>query len=99
MAAFHFWLSSVLIATSSSTSRWLAFIVFYSFSARRYYALFLALVTEAFGIPEYAAVNVFILYLRGLSTMFGSPVGGQLLESSEEGRVHIRASRIGMEHF
>ena len=34
-----------------------------------------------FGIRQYAAVNAFILFVRGLGTMFGSPVGGQLLGS------------------
>lgn len=59
--------------------------MFYSFSAGGYYALFPALITEVFGIRQYAAVNAFILFLRGLGTMFGSPVGGQLLGGSEEG--------------
>lgn len=47
---FAFWLSSALITTSSSTSLWLAFIVFYSFSAGGHYGLFPALITEVFGI-------------------------------------------------
>ena len=84
-SVFAFWLSSVLITTSSSLSLWLAFIVLYSFSAGGYYALFPALIAEVFGIRQYAAVNAFILFVRGLGTIFGSPVGGQLLGSSEEG--------------
>ncbi|KAF2194273.1 MFS general substrate transporter [Zopfia rhizophila CBS 207.26] len=84
-SVFAFWLSSVLTTNSSSFSLWLAFIVLYSFSAGGYYALFPALIAEVFGIRQYAAVNAFILFVRGLGTMFGSPVGGQLLGSSEEG--------------
>ena len=84
-SVFAFWLSSVLTTTSSSYSLWLAFIVFYSFSAGGYYALFPALIAEVFGIRQYAAVNAFILFVRGLGTNLGSPVGGQLLGSSEEG--------------
>ena len=57
----------------------------YSVSAGGYYALFPALITEVFGIRQYAAVNAFILFVRGLGTCFGSPVGGQLLRNSEEG--------------
>lgn len=57
----------------------------YSVSAGGYYGLFPALIAEVFGIQQYAAVNAFILFVRGLGTMFGSPVGGQLLGSSEEG--------------
>ncbi|KAI0143709.1 major facilitator superfamily domain-containing protein [Xylariaceae sp. FL1272] len=83
-SVFAFWLSSVL-ATSTSFSLWLTFIVFYSFSAGGYYALFPALIAEVFGIRHYAAVNAFILFVRGLGTLFGTPVGGQLLGSTVEG--------------
>lgn len=84
-SVFAFWLSSVLTTTSSSLVLWLAFIVLYSFSAGGYYALFPALIAEVFGIRQYAAVNAFILFVRGLGTMFGSPVGGLLLGSLDEG--------------
>ena len=84
-SVFAFWLSSVLLTGSSSLSLWLAFIVFYSASAGGYYGLFPALIAEVFGIQQYAAVNAFILFVRGLGTMFGSPVGGQLLGTSEQG--------------
>jgi MFS family permease len=83
-SVFAFWLSS-LMTTTASYSLWLAFIVFYSFSAGGYYGLFPALIAEVFGIRQYAAVNAFILFVRGLGTMFGSPVGGQLLGGPEEG--------------
>ncbi|KAI8628210.1 major facilitator superfamily domain-containing protein [Xylariaceae sp. FL1651] len=85
ISVFALWLSSVLSTTSSSLSLWLAFVVLYSFSAGGYYALFPALIAEVFGIRQYAAVNAFILFVRGLGTMFGSPVGGTLLGSSEDG--------------
>ncbi|KAI1770093.1 major facilitator superfamily domain-containing protein [Hypoxylon cercidicola] len=81
-SVFAFWFSSV---ASSSLPLWLAFIALYSASAGGYYALFPALIAEVFGIRQYAAVNAFILFVRGLGTMFGSPVGGQLLGSSEMG--------------
>lgn len=84
-SVFAFWLSSVLTTSSASLSLWLAFIVLYSFSAGGYYALFPALIAEVFGIRQYAAVNAFILFLRGLGTMFGTPVGGRLLGTSEQG--------------
>lgn len=85
---FAFWLSSALTTTEPSPSLpslWVAFIAFYSFSAGGYYALFPALIAEVFGIRRYAAVNAFILFARGLGTMFGSPVGGQLLGNLEQG--------------
>ncbi|EAQ86556.1 predicted protein [Chaetomium globosum CBS 148.51] len=64
---------------------WVAFVVLYSFAVGGYYALFPALVADVFGIRQYAAVNAFILMVRGLGTMFGSPVGGQLLGAPDEG--------------
>ncbi|KAI4597744.1 hypothetical protein KJ359_004019 [Pestalotiopsis sp. 9143b] len=84
-SVFAFWLTSVMATASSSTSLWLVFIVLYSFSAGGYYALFPALIAEVFGIRHYAAINAFILFVRGLGTMFGSPVGGQLLGGPEDG--------------
>ncbi|KAI0486972.1 major facilitator superfamily domain-containing protein [Xylaria cf. heliscus] len=84
-SVFALWLSSVLATNSTSFSLWLAFLVFYSFSAGGYYALFPALIAEVFGIQQYAAVNAFILFVRGLGTLFGAPVGGQLLGSPHEG--------------
>ncbi|KAI1119385.1 major facilitator superfamily domain-containing protein [Nemania sp. NC0429] len=84
-SVFALWLSSALDTTSTSFSLWLAFLVFYSFSAGGYYALFPALIAEVFGIRQYAAVNAFILFVRGLGTLFGTPVGGQLLGDSLEG--------------
>jgi MFS family permease len=84
-SVFAFWLSSALAGNASAGPLWLAFIVLYSVSAGGYYALFPALVADVFGIRQYAAVNAFILFVRGLGTMFGSPVGGQLLGSSDQG--------------
>ncbi|KAI1263588.1 major facilitator superfamily domain-containing protein [Xylariaceae sp. FL1019] len=85
ISVFALWLTSVLATASSSLSLWLAFIVLYSFTAGGYYALFPALIAEVFGIRQYAAVNAFILFVRGLGTMFGTPVGGQLLGKPEHG--------------
>ena len=85
-SVFALWLSSALAtAESPAESLWLAFVALYSISAGGYYALFPALIAEVFGIRQYAAVNAFILFVRGLGTMFGSPVGGQLLGSSDQG--------------
>ena len=92
-SVFALWLSSALTGSAAgvgpesslSGSLWLAFVALYSISAGGYYALFPALIAEVFGIRQYAAVNAFILFVRGLGTMFGSPVGGQLLGSSDQG--------------
>ncbi|KAH6850831.1 major facilitator superfamily domain-containing protein [Chaetomium sp. MPI-CAGE-AT-0009] len=93
-SVFALWLSSALApvaadmpssSSSAAASLWLAFIALYSFAIGGYYALFPALVADVFGIRQYAAVNAFILLVRGLGTMFGSPVGGQLLGAPDEG--------------
>lgn len=76
IAVFSFWLSST---QGASSALWYGFIVVYSLSAGGYYALFPATIAEVFGIRRYAAVNAFILFFRGCGTMFGSPIGGQLL--------------------
>lgn len=86
LSVFAFWLSSVLAATSATASTlWLVFVVLYSCAAGGYYGLFPALIAEVFGIRQYAAVNASILFVRGLGTMFGSPVGGTLLGGPAEG--------------
>jgi MFS family permease len=87
LSVFAFWLTSLLSTSSVSVSLWMAFIALYSFSAGGYYALFPALIAEVFGIRQYAAVNAFILFVRGLGTMFGTPVGGQLLGTTDKGAV------------
>ena len=85
-SVFALWLSSASTAGSSSVSLWLAFLVLYNFFAGGYYALFPALIAEVFGIRQYAAVNASILFVRGMGTIFGSPVGGQLLGTPIQGR-------------
>lgn len=40
---------------------------------------------EVFGLQAYASVNGFIYFVRGLGTMFGSPVGGKILGESRLG--------------
>jgi len=91
-SVFAFWLSNVLTSDPVSSKLWPVFITFYSFSAGGYYALFPALIAEVFGLRQYAAVNAFVLFVRGLGTMFGSPMGGQLVESSREEGTRAYAS-------
>lgn len=81
-SVFAFWLTSIASGTSGL---WFAFVFTYSFTAGGYYSLFPALIAEVFGIRQYAAVNAFILFARGLGTMFGSPVGGRLLGGPDSG--------------
>jgi hypothetical protein len=40
-------------------------------------------VAEVFGLQAYSSVNGFMYFMRGLGTMFGSPVGGKILGESK----------------
>jgi len=90
-SVFAFWLTSISSSggsgsgSGSGSGLWFAFVFAYSVTAGGYYSLFPALIAEVFGIRQYAAVNAFILFVRGLGTMFGSPVGGQLLGGADKG--------------
>jgi hypothetical protein len=39
-------------------------------------------VVEVFGLQAYASVNGFMYFMRGMGTIFGSPVGGKILGES-----------------
>ncbi|PQE16925.1 hypothetical protein CJF30_00003635 [Rutstroemia sp. NJR-2017a BBW] len=80
ISVLGFWLGS----TSSGGNRvlWLLFVVFYGIAGGGYNALFPTTVAEVFGLQAYASVNGFIYFVRGLGTMFGSPVGGKILGES-----------------
>ncbi|KAF7874933.1 hypothetical protein EAF04_002107 [Stromatinia cepivora] len=78
-----FWLSST--TANGNKSLWLLFVVFYGVAGGGYNALFPTTVAEVFGLQAYASVNGFIYFVRGLGTMFGSPVGGKILGESKLG--------------
>lgn len=80
LTVLAFWLVS---ATSSSTGPWIAFVVMYGLLGGGYASLFPTTVIEVFGRQAYASVNGFIYFVRGLGALWGSPVGGALLGSSE----------------
>ncbi|KAL2075335.1 hypothetical protein VTL71DRAFT_278 [Oculimacula yallundae] len=75
------WLGSV--GDGGKQSLWLAFVVIYGMAGGGYNALFPTTIAEVFGLQAYASVNGFIYFIRGLGTMFGSPVGGQILGESK----------------
>lgn len=77
-----FWLGS-LVGGSSGGGLWLAFVVFYGIAGGGYNALFPTMVAEVFGMQNYASVNGFMYFVRGLGAMVGSPVGGLILGSGD----------------
>ncbi|CZS95405.1 related to protein MCH2 (monocarboxylate permease homolog) [Rhynchosporium agropyri] len=77
------WLGSV--GEGGRKSLWLAFVVTYGMARGGYNTLFPTTIAEVFGLQAYASVNGFIYFIRGLGTMFGSPVGGKILGESNLG--------------
>ncbi|KAM3075543.1 hypothetical protein ACMFMG_007685 [Clarireedia jacksonii] len=80
ISVLGFWLSST--GAGGNKVLWLLFVVFYGVAGGGYNALFPTTVAEVFGLQAYASVNGFIYFVRGLGTMFGSPVGGKILGES-----------------
>jgi len=85
VSTLAFWLSSTILPSHPAKGLWLAFIVFYGVAGGGYNALFPTMVAEVFGMQNYASVNGFMYFVRGLGAMVGSPVGGKVLGSGESG--------------
>jgi MFS family permease len=78
------WLTSI---ATQSRRIWLAFVVVYGVAGGGFNALFPTMVGEVFGMRNYAAVNGFMYFMRGLGAVIGSPVGGSILgDGGEIGR-------------
>jgi MFS family permease len=81
LSTLAFWFTSLL---SEHKGLWLAYIVFYGIAGGGYNALFPTMVVEVFGMRNYASVNGFMYFVRGLGAMVGSPVGGKILGNTGE---------------
>jgi hypothetical protein len=66
-------------------ARFIAFVVFYGILAGGYNALLPTTITEIYGTQNYANVNGFIYFIRGLGAIFGAPIAGVLLGSHKRG--------------
>lgn len=66
-------------------ARFLAFIVLYGIYAGGYNALLPTTITDVYGVENYASVNGFIYFIRGLGSIFGAPVAGVILGSHKRG--------------
>ncbi|KAE9370424.1 monocarboxylate transporter [Stipitochalara longipes BDJ] len=82
ISVLGFWLGSV---SGGNKVLWIVFVVLYGITGGGYNALFPTTVAEVFGLQAYASVNGFIYFVRGLGTMFGSPIGGKILGESKLG--------------
>jgi len=60
-------------------ARFIAFVVFYGILAGGYNALLPTTIAEVYGVQNYASVNGFIYFVRGLGAIFGAPIAGVIL--------------------
>lgn len=81
LAVAGLWLGSTM--SGGSKLLWILFVVIYGIAGGGYSALFPSTIADVFGLQAYASVNVFIYFIRGLGTIFGSPVGGAILGESK----------------
>ncbi|KIM96319.1 hypothetical protein OIDMADRAFT_105917 [Oidiodendron maius Zn] len=81
MSVLGLWLEST--QDGGKAVLWVLFVVCYGVAGGGYNALFPTTVAEVFGIHAYASVNGFMYFIRGLGTMAGSPIGGQILGESK----------------
>jgi MFS family permease len=68
-------------------------VIFYGIYAGGYNALLPTTITEIYGVENYANVNGFIYFIRGIGTLFGAPLAGALLGSHK--RAGETSDRIG----
>jgi MFS family permease len=59
--------------------RFVAFTILYGISAGGYNALVPTTITEIYGTENYASVNGFIYFIRGLGSILGAPLAGLIL--------------------
>ncbi|KAF8079387.1 MFS general substrate transporter [Lyophyllum atratum] len=60
-------------------ARFIAFVVLYAIYAGGYNALLPTTITEIYGVENYASVNGFVYFIRGLGSVFGAPLAGVIL--------------------
>ncbi|KAJ6566433.1 MFS general substrate transporter [Mycena capillaripes] len=65
--------------------RFAAFVVMYGIYAGGYNALVPTTITEIYGVENYARVNGFIYFVRGLGSLLGAPIAGLILGTHKRG--------------
>ncbi|KAJ6483870.1 MFS general substrate transporter [Mycena vitilis] len=65
--------------------RFAAFVVLYGVYAGGYNALIPTTITEIYGVENYARVNGFIYFVRGMGALLGAPVAGLILGTHKRG--------------
>ena len=88
VAVVAFWYNSAIEETSGK-GLWIAFVITYGVFSGGYNALFPTTVVDVFGTQAYASVNGFLYFIRGLGALWGSPVGGQLIEKGADTKAYL----------
>ncbi|KAJ6595197.1 MFS general substrate transporter [Mycena vulgaris] len=83
--AFLSSLSVFALWYDASRARFIVFVVMYGINAGGYNALIPTTITEIYGVENYARVNGFIYFVRGLGSLLGAPVAGLILGSHKRG--------------
>ncbi|KAG6919895.1 hypothetical protein DXG01_015603 [Tephrocybe rancida] len=60
-------------------ARYIAFVVLYAIYAGGYNALLPTTITDIYGVENYASVNGFVYFVRGLGSVLGAPLAGVIL--------------------
>lgn len=66
-------------------TRFVSFVVLYGIYAGGYNALLPTTITEIYGVENYASVNGFVYFIRGMGSVFGAPLAGTILGSYQRG--------------
>jgi len=85
--AFLSSLSVFALWYNAPRDRFIAFVVMYGIYAGSYNALMPTTIAEIYGVENYARVNGFIYFVRGLGSLLGAPIAGLILGSHKRGSV------------
>jgi MFS family permease len=76
--------------------RFIAFVVIYAIYAGGYNALVPTTITEIYGVENYASVNGFIYFVRGIGSIFGAPIAGIILGNHSRNAAVLRGPDLGV---
>lgn len=86
IATFVFWLpSTMFFSLAVRRALFISFTMLYSVTASAYVALFPTAIAEQFGIQNFASINGLLYMLRGIGTLFGTPIAGALIHDGVYG--------------
>ncbi|KAJ7461202.1 major facilitator superfamily domain-containing protein [Mycena latifolia] len=95
--AFLSALSVLALWYDARRARFIAFVVSYGVYAGGYNALIPTTITEIYGVENYARVNGFVYFVRGLGALLGAPVAGVILGSHKRGAMLANDAGAGAE--